>query len=407
MKIFSVYLCGITLTQSYTKRKTQRFTKFYGQFNLESLINLKISHLFNMKYSLFTFLFFCFSMASAQNIPLYVGTYTDADSGSEGIYRYDFNLKTGELTHKKLAAEAVNPSYITFSSDKKLLFSVGETDNFEGKKSGFANAYSVTESGTLQLINKVSSNGAHPCHVQLNNDNTKLAVSNYTGGTVSLHSITKNGEISPATQVIDHNNPTQQSHAHSAQFLKNNLFIADLGLSTFSQYNFAKNDKKYRLKTSYKIENNAGPRHFEISKKGKFIYVINELNSTIAVLKKQKDSYVFIQNISTLDAKFDGKSFCADIHLSKDEQFLYGSNRGENSIAAFKINKKSGEIQKIQTISTNGDWPRNFTLSPDGNYLLAANQRSKNISVYRVDKKTGKLTFLHSINSPTPSCLLF
>ena len=135
--------------------------------------------------------------------------------------------------------------------------------------------------------------------------------------------------------------------------------------------------------------------------------MINELNSTISVLKKQKDHYVFVQNISTLDAGFDGKSSCADIHLSKDGKFLYGSNRGENSIAVFKINKRNGKLQKTQTISTNGDWPRNFTLSPDGNYLLAANQRSKNISVYRINKRTGNLAFLHSIASPTPSCLLF
>lgn len=342
-------------------------------------------------------------MASSQNIPLYVGTYTDADS--EGIYLYDFNLKTGALTNKKLAVEAVNPSYIAFSSDKKLLYSVGETDNFEGTKSGFVNAYSVEKDGTLKFINKVSSNGAHPCHVQLNKDNSKIAVSNYTGGTVSLHSIAKNGEISPATQVIDHNNSTQQSHAHSAKFFNNALFVADLGRDFLAQY--IESGNNYLLKENYSMEPKAGPRHFEISKKGKFIYVINELNSIISVLKQQKDSYVFVQNISTLDAEFDGKSFCADIHLSKNGQFLYGSNRGENSIAVFKINNKSGELQKTQTISTHGDWPRNFTLSPDGNYLLAANERSKNISIYRVDSKTGNLTFLHSVASPTPSCLLF
>ncbi len=344
-------------------------------------------------------------MASAQYIPLYVGTYTDADS--EGIYLYDFNMKTGEITNKKLAVEAVNPSFITFSSDKKLLFSVGEITDFEGVKSGFVNSYSVENDGKLTFINKVSSKGANPCHVQLNEDNSKAVVSNYTGGTVSIYNIKKTGEIAPANQVINHNTPTDQSHAHSAKFLKNNLFIADLGLSSFSQYQLANTDKKYQLKANYEVPNNAGPRHFEISKKGKFIYVINELNSTISVLKQQKDHYVFIQNISTLDTGFDGKSFCADVHLSDDGRFLYGSNRGENSIAVFKINNKSGELQKTQTISTNGDWPRNFTLSPDGNYLLAANQRSKNISVYRVDKKTGNLTFLNCVDSPTPSCLLF
>jgi 6-phosphogluconolactonase len=336
---------------------------------------------------------------------MYVGTYTDADS--EGIYRYDFNLKTGKLTNKMLASEATNPSYITFSSDKKLMYSVGEVDNFEGTKSGFVTAYFVSKDGTLQFINKVSSNGANPCHIQLNNDNSKVAVSNYTGGTVSLHSVSKNGKISQAVQMINHNKGTLQSHTHSAQFFKNNLFIADLGLSIFSQYQFDNVHKKYQLKANYEVENNAGPRHFEISQKGKFIYVINELNSTISVLKKKKDNYVFIQNITTLADGFDGKSFCADIHLSEDGRFLYGSNRGENSISVFKINKKSGELQKTQTISTNGDWPRNFTLTPNGNYLLVANQRSKNISVFRVNKETGHLFFLHSVESPTPSCLLF
>lgn len=360
-----------------------------------------------MKYLLFILLFCFFSMASAQNIPLYVGTYTGADSGSEGIYHYDFNLKTGEISNKKLVVEAVNPSYITFSSDKKLLYSVGEVDNFEGTKSGFVNSYSVSKDGTLNFVNKVSSNGAHPCHIQLNESDSKVAVSNYTGGTVSVHSISNNGEISPAMQVIDHSKRTQQSHAHSAKFFRKNLFIADLGLNSFSQYQLANTDHKFQLKANYAIENNAGPRHFEIAKKGKFIYVINELNSTISVLKQQKDSYVFVQNISTLADGFDGKSFCADIHLSKDGRFLYGSNRGENSIVVFKIHKKSGEIKKIQTIGTNGDWPRNFTLSPNGNYLLAANQRSKNISVFSVNKNSGNLTFLHSIDSPTPSCLLF
>lgn len=358
-----------------------------------------------MKFLIFIFSFCCFSIVFAQNIPMYVGTYTDTDS--EGIYRYDFNLKTGELTNKKLAVKAVNPSFITFSTDKKFMYSVGEIDDFEGAKSGFLNAYSVSKDGTLTFINKVSSNGAHPCHIQLNSDNSKVAVSNYTGGTVSIHSVLKNGGISQAVQVINHNKGAQQSHTHSAQFFKNNLFIADLGLSSFSQYQWNNTDNKYQLKVNYEVENNTGPRHFEISQKGKFIYVINELNSTISVLKKKKESYAFIQNISTLADGFDGKSFCADIHLSKGGQFLYVSNRGENSIVVFKLNKTSGELKKLQTTSTSGDWPRNFTLTPNGNYLLVANQRSKNISVFGVDKKTGSLTFLHSVDSPTPACLLF
>jgi 6-phosphogluconolactonase len=151
----------------------------------------------------------------------------------------------------------------------------------------------------------------------------------------------------------------------------------------------------------------AGPRHFKISKDGMFIYVINELNSTVSVLKKDKNNYKNIQNISTLSNDFTGHNQCADIHISKDENFIYGSNRGENSIVVFKRNKKDGTLQKIQNISVSGDWPRNFTIAPNGKFLLVANQRSKNISVYKVHKKTGELTFLHSKKVPTPFCLLF
>jgi 6-phosphogluconolactonase len=151
----------------------------------------------------------------------------------------------------------------------------------------------------------------------------------------------------------------------------------------------------------------AGPRHFEISKTGDYIYVINELNSTITALKKGADKYVEIQTISTLKDGFIGMNACADIHLSSDENYLYGSNRGENTIVVFKRNIENGLLEKIQTISVEGDWPRNFTLAPNGAFLLVANQRSKNISTYKVNQKTGTLTFVKSIDAPTPVCLLF
>jgi len=211
--------------------------------------------------------------------------------------------------------------------------------------------------------------------------------------------------LQEAFQVIDHNIETKKAHTHSAKFLDSNLFVADLGRDFLAHY--IKEEGNYTLKENYKMETGAGPRHFEISKKGKYIYVINELNSSISVLKKDENNYSNIQNISTLDDDFKGESYCADIHLSKNERFLYGSNRGENSIVVFKRDKKNGTLQKIQNISVNGDWPRNFTLAPNGKFLLAANQKSKNISVYKVNKKTGELSFLYSLEAPTPVCLLF
>ena len=347
----------------------------------------------------YSFLFVFFSQfIVAQNFPLYVGSYTNTES--EGIYYYDFNTNTGKLTNKKLAVKAINPSFITFSTDKKFLYAVSESD-----QGSLVASYSVEKDGALNFINKVNSNGKGPCHVQLNEESTKAVVSNYGGGTASIYNINKNGSFNDAFQIIDNNIPGVQAHAHSAKFYKNELFIADLGRDILSQY--VENDDKYLLNKNYKMARKAGPRHFEISNSGNFVYVINELNSTITALQKENDFYTEIQTISTLKKGFIGMNACADIHLSKDEQFLYGSNRGENTIVVYKRNLETGLLEQIQSISVEGDWPRNFTLSPNGKFLLVANQRSNNISVYSIQKEVGTLTFMYSEACVLPVCLLF
>jgi len=338
------------------------------------------------------------SLLNAQDIPMYVGSYTD--EGSEGIYSYDFNIETGKLTNKKLAIEAINPSFITYSSNKKFMYAVSESD--QGSK---VLAYSVNKNGLLNLINEVSSNGKGPCHVQLNEDSNKAVVSNYGGGSFSIYSVEKNGALKNAFQVVDNNTAEIKAHAHSAKFYKNELFIADLGRDFLSHY--VEKEDKYILKENYIMAPKAGPRHFEITKNGEFVYVINELNATVTVLKRGTEKFTEIQSITTLSNDFAEFNACADIHLSKDEQFLYGSNRGENTIVVYKRNSENGMLERIQSISVEGNWPRNFTISPNGKFLLVANQRSNNISVYKVNTELGKLTFLHSVEASKPVCLLF
>ena len=354
-----------------------------------------------MKRLFIIIFFFVEFITSAQNISLYLGTYTNETS--EGIYHYDFNTKTGEISNKKLAATITNPSFLTYSEDRKFLYAVSEVDNFNTTNSGSVSAFTITKNNKLQFINTVSSNGAHPCHIELNSKD--VAISNYSGGTISLHKVEENGEIKPAYQVLNHNTANKKSHAHSTKFYNNELFVADLGRNFLAQY--VKGENEFFLKESYLMNDKSGPRHFEVSRNSDFIYVINEYSSTVTVLKKGIKQYEIIQNISTLETGFKDENFCADIHLSNNQNYLYGSNRGENSMVVFKRNTLNGTLQKIQTISVNGNWPRNFTLSPDGNYLLVANQKSNTISVYKVDLNTGKLTFLYSKNTPTPVCLLF
>ena len=357
-----------------------------------------------MKIS-FTFLCILISLSSlfAQNIPIYVGTFTSEESA--GIYSYQFNTDTGELTNKTLAAPSDSPNFITYSPDRKYIYAVNRAA--DKTKPDFVSAFKVNNNGLLTAINTVDSKGDGPCHIAVNKKGTKAAVSNYGSGTVSVYNLNKDGSLNEAAQVFDHNSETEKSHAHSAQFSKNNLFVSDLGRNGLYQYQL-KGDT-YQLETTavVKMENNPGPRHFAISKNKKFIYIINEYGNSIVSVKNTKKGFKQIDFDSTLDDNYEGKSFCADIHLSKDERFIYGTNRGENSIAVFKRNKKTGTIDKIQNISVHGDWPRNFTLDPTGKFLLVANRRSSNISVYSINTDNGKLTYLQDYKIDTPVSLLF
>ena len=335
---------------------------------------------------------------NTQTVSLYVGTYTNGNS--EGIYRFDFNTKTGTLKNKTLVAETKNPSFISFSPDKKFMYAVGE-----GEMS--ISSFQVNKNGKLSFINSVSSNGGAPCHISINEMGDKVIVSNYSGGNISIYNINSNGSLNKASQVFDHNTKNEKAHAHSAQFYRNDLFVSDLGRNAVYHYKLKGSHYELKSEAIINMDSNSGPRHFTLTQDGQFIYIINEYANTVTVGKRTNEGFEMLENISTLDDDFKGESYCADIHLSEDERFLYGSNRGENSIVVFKRNTVTGKLDKIQNISVHGDWPRNFTLDPTGKFLLVANQKSNNISVFKINPDTGKLSFLHNAEAPIPVCLLF
>ena len=337
---------------------------------------------------------------------LFVGTYTE--NGSEGIYSYAFNANTGELTHKKLAAPMGNPSFLKISPNKKYLYAVEETDVYDGS-SGTVVAFEIL-ADSLKKINNDKTLGAHPCHIGITPDGKFLATSNYTGGSVAIFKLGVKGDLMPNPQFIDHKvlDSAKTSHAHSAKFTDNELYVADLGLDAVMRY-ILKGDKWVPYQQPpLDMASKAGPRHFTFDQEVKFLYVINELNSTITVLERKADySYTELETLSTLAADFEGESYCADIHLSKDGKFLYGSNRGENTIVIFKVDQANGKLNLVGRESVQGDWPRNFGLDPSGNFLLVANQRSNNITVYKRNTDDGTLSFLYELELPSPVCLEF
>lgn len=354
--------------------------------------------------------------AVAKEHLLYVGTYTNGPA--DGIFVYSFNDHSGKLSDLKIPAMSNNPSFLTISKDKNYLYAVAELGNLGENQSGGVSSFRIEKKGQLTLLNQVLTFGANPCHVSLSPDGKKLVASNYTGGNVSLYNVLPDGTLSEMIQRIQHFGsgpfPGRQNepHAHSAQFNATGklLFVADLGIDELKIYQVVAGEIPLvpGVQPFIKIPKGSGPRHFEFSADGNFIYVINELSSTITVIIKYGGVWKEIQTIKTLPKDFKGESWAADIHLSADGRYVYGSNRGHNSIAVFKRDQISGKLEMIQTISVEGNWPRNFTLDPTGKFLLVANERSNDITVFKVDEPTGKLKFTGiKVQNQSPVCLQF
>lgn len=347
----------------------------------------------------------CNEKDQTKSMTLFVGTYTDAES--EGIYKLQFDTESGKILNTSLAAKITSPSYLTLSEGKDFLYAVQEINDFKNG-TGAVTTFAM-ENDSLTEIQTVSSGGAHPCHVSLSPSGDKLAVANYTGGNASIYNVGADGKLLGPSAFMDHTqiDTTKNPHAHMAKWVNNNIYIADLGLDALLEYK-DEDAEIAKPKAILQLPKGAGPRHFTTTKNGRFLYVINELNSTITVFEKNDSgTYVSLHEVSTLSADFKGESFCADIHVSQDGRFLYGSNRGENTIVIFSIDEQTGHLILIGRESVQGDWPRNFTLDPTGKFLLVANQKSNNITVFKRDIEKGILTFLNEEKLDKPVCLVF
>ena len=347
---------------------------------------------------------------------LFIGTYTS--SSSEGIYTYRMNSETGELT-KFSSIKSENPSFLALDRSKRFLYAVNELTEFEGKPGGAVSAYSIDGTGTLKFLNQQPSMGADPCHLSVDRKRTSLLVANYTGGSVAILPILKNGTLGPATDVKQHegSGPKEQQkgpHAHCIilDSLERHALAADLGSDKVLVYQFDPATRKLHpgKQPSITLQAGAGPRHLTLHPTGRYAYVINELDSTMVTLKYNAATGILTMAdiVPTLPTDFTDKSYCADVHVSPSGRFLYGSNRGHNSIVVCAINQRTGRPTPIEHVSTEGNWPRNFLIDPTGRFLLVANQRSDNVVVFRIDPRTGRLKLSgQSAEVPMPVCLKF
>ncbi len=350
---------------------------------------------------------------------LIIGTYTKSGV-SKGIYVYRFNTTTGDFIKKSEIAGVSNPSYLALSKNHHFLYSVNE--NEKGEVSAFK--YNGS-SGKIKFLNKVSSGGADPCYISLNKVGSLAIIGNYSSGTLSaipiLQEGTQNGKLKSTLQIIHHigsgvdTSRQAQAHVHSAILSPDEKYVltADLGNDSINVYPFKKQESPIGYETlehqkGILLEKGSGPRHMVFHPNGKLLYVIQELTSKITVLTYQNGKLKVKQTVLMEPASFFGKIGAADIHISMDGKFLYGSDRGDaNVIVIFSI-LQNGELRYIARQPTLGRTPRNFTLDPTGNFLLVGNQQSDEIVIFKRNKSTGLLTPLHNrIHIGSPVCLKF
>ena len=361
------------------------------------------------------------TLIRSSNVPaddeqmLYVGTYTSGKS--EGIYIYRLNMSTGSVKHFKTVKGVTDPSYLAIDRKRRFLYAVNEVSQFEGKPSGAISSFSIDRgTGDLTYLNQKSSRGGAPCYVTQDATGRFVLLANYESGNASVLPIKRDGSLGDAVSVVQHsgasiNQDRQQGpHAHCVLLDKSNryAFTVDLGIDKIVVYRFNEKDGALVNHGAIATKPGAGPRHLTFHPNNKFAYVINELDSTMTAYTydSKGGSLSPQQAISTLPQGFSGASFCADVHVSRDGKFLYGSNRGHNSIVVFSIDPTSGHLSLVEHVSTGGDWPRNFVIDPTGTYLLVANQKSDSVVTFRIDTSTGRLTPTgQTAEIPTPVCL--
>ncbi|MGA8438102.1 MAG: lactonase family protein [Candidatus Sulfotelmatobacter sp.] len=396
----------------------------------------------------FLFVLFFGTAATAQNGDgdyfLYVGTYTGfkyvhhsktwgvGDSHSKGIYVSRFHAATGELSEPELAAEIVNPSFLTISPNHKYLFAISEDPYSLGPPldhSSYVSAFAIDPTtGHLRLVNTVPASGTSTCFISIDMTGKYVMMSNFGSGSTSVIRVRNDGSLGELTsfmQDVGHSvDPSIQSepHTHSVIVSPDNRYaiVSDLGIDKVLIFKFDAETGRLSPPNppSVSVYPGGGPRHFTFDPSGKFGYQLSEMSGVVDVFSwdPAKGMLTTIQRVHTVPHDFFGGNHSAEIEIHPSGKFLYESNRrtqGENvrgpdTIGVFVIDPKDGTLTPIEHTLSGGVMPRNFKIDPTGKFLLAANQLSNNIVEFNIDNNTGRLSPSgKEIKVDTPVCLKF
>ena len=359
------------------------------------------------------------AMAEKPGAYLLIGSYAGPEDPGIHVYSYDAdNLQMNEV--QQVTGNS-NPSFLAVHPSGNFLYSVNEISGFNETEEGSVTSFIIErETGKLRFLNRRSSKGAHPCHISVLPDGSHVLVANYSGGNLAALPVAADGSLEEATETVQHhgsgpdNRRQRGPHAHSVYPSSDGtrIYAADLGIDKVMVYKSQGGDGLFAadpVSPYAGMEPGAGPRHIAFHPGGEWIYVVNELKSTVTrVIPDDQTGRVSVaESVTTLPSGWEGDNFCADIHVHPSGNFLYASNRGHNSIAIFRL-ESDGKAVPAGHEPVRGEWPRNFAIDPQGKRLLVANQRSGNITVFDIDMESGRLIYTgQEINVDQPVCLLF
>jgi 6-phosphogluconolactonase len=352
---------------------------------------------------------------------VYIGTYTRREAfvegKAEGIYVYRLNPASGALAYVSKAVGTINPSFLAIAPHKPYLYAVNEIAG-GGDATGTVSAFVIDPATqSLTYLNQQTSHGLAPCYVSVDGTGQYVLVANYVSGNVCVLPIQDGGRLGEPTDVVQHQgsgpDPRQEGpHTHSIVPGPDGRFVyaLDLGIDKIMVYRLdLQRGKLVPADPPWvPVAPGSGPRHLAFHPQDRFAYAINELNSTVTVYAyaSARGTLQELQTISTLPDNFVGQNTGADIHVAPSGRFVYGSNRGHNSIVIFTVEPETGALSCVGHEPTQGATPRGFAIDPSGSFLLVANQDTDTVVSFHIDQATGKLMATgHVTEVPTPVCL--
>jgi 6-phosphogluconolactonase len=338
-------------------------------------------------------------------VTAYVGSYTSQEGGGEGIALAD--LGAGTL---RTVAEVPDPSFLTLSQDGRFLYATHEVTE------GEVGAYAVQEDGTLRELNRQPSHGADPCHLEIHPRGEYLLSANYSSGSVAVHPIAEDGSLGEAVHVVQHTGsgprPDRQdgpkAHMVACDPVEEFVFVADLGTDSVYVYEIDLGSGHLTERTRLTLAPGAGPRHIAFQPDWLTAYVINELDSTLVVCEWNPEvcELTVLDTLSTRAEGAQGENYPAEVLISDDGRYLYGSNRGDDTITVFAAHEEGRRVEQIQVIPTGGSWPRHLAFSADRSTLYSANERADSITSFALGSDGTLSASGTPLAWPKPVCIL-